>query len=101
MAKKRRTAITPEARENQMISYAMDLAEQQILDGTASSQVITHFLKLGTEKERLEREKLKQENELQKTKTHAMESSEEMKQMYEEAIKAMRTYSGNGDPDDY
>lgn len=101
MAKKRRTAITPEARENQMISYAMDLAEQQILDGTASSQVITHFLKLGTEKERLEREKLKQENELLKAKTYAMESSEEMKQMYEEAIKAMRTYSGNGDPDDY
>lgn len=101
MAKKRRTAITPEARENQMISYAMDLAEQQILDGTASSQVITHFLRLGTEKERLEREKLKQENELLKAKTHAMESSEEMKQMYEEAIKAMRTYSGNGDPDDY
>lgn len=101
MAKKRRTAITPEARENQMISYAMDLAEQQILDGTASSQVITHFLKLGTEKERLEREKLKQENELLKAKTHVMESSEEMKQMYEEAIKAMRTYSGNGDPDDY
>ena len=101
MAKKRRTAITPEARENQMISYAMDLAEQQILDGTASSQVITHFLKLGTEKERLEREKLKQENELLKAKTNAMESSEEMKQMYEEAIKAMRTYSGNGDPDDY
>ena len=101
MAKKRRTAITPEARENQMISYAMDLAEQQILDGTASSQVITHFLKLGTEKERLEREKLKQEIELLKAKTHAMESSEEMKQMYEEAIKAMRTYSGNGDPDDY
>ena len=101
MAKKRRTAITPEARENQMISYAMDLAEQQILDGTASSQVITHFLKLGTEKERLEREKLKHENELRKAKTNAMESSEEMKQMYEEAIKAMRTYSGNGDPDDY
>nr|DAE42465.1 MAG TPA: hypothetical protein [Caudoviricetes sp.] len=101
MAKKRRTATTPEARENQMISYAMDLAEQQILDGTASSQVITHFLKLGTEKERLEREKLKQENELLKAKAHALESSEEMKTMYEEAIKAMRTYSGNGDPDDY
>lgn len=101
MAKKRRTAMTPEARENQMISYAMDLAEQQILDGTASSQVITHFLKLGTEKERLEREKLAKENELLKAKAHALESGEEMKAMYEEAIKAMRTYSGNGDPDDY
>lgn len=101
MAKKRRTAINPEARENQMISYAMDLAEQQILDGTASSQVITHFLKLGTEKERLEREKLKQENELLKAKAHSLESSEEVKIMYEEAIKAMRTYSGNGEPDDY
>lgn len=101
MAKKRRTAMTPEARENQMISYAMDLAEQQILDGTASSQVITHFLKLGTERERLEREKLAKENELLKAKAHALESGEEMKTMYEEAIKAMRTYSGNGDPDDY
>lgn len=101
MAKKRRTAMTPEARENQMISYAMDLAEQQILDGTASSQVITHFLKLGTERERLEREKLAKENELLKAKAHALESGEEVKVMYEEAIKAMRTYSGNGDPDDY
>lgn len=101
MAKNRRTAMTPEARENQMIAYAMDLAEKQILEGTASSQVITHFLKLGTEKERLEREKLAKENELLKAKAHALESSDEMKIMYEEAIKAMRTYSGNGDPDDY
>lgn len=99
--RKIRPAMTPEARENQMISLAMDCAEQQLLDGTASSQVITHFLKLGTERERLEREKLEKENELLRAKTEAIESSEEMKGLYEEAIKAMRNYAGQGDPDEY
>ena len=61
---KRRAAMSPEARENQLISEAVDLAEEQIINGTASSQVITHFLKLGSMKERLEREKLQNENEL-------------------------------------
>lgn len=85
----------------QMISLAMDCAEQQLLDGTASSQVITHFLKLGTDRERLEREKLEKENELLRAKTEAIESGEEMKGLYEEAIKAMRNYAGQGDPDEY
>ena len=99
--RKIRPAMTPEARENQMIALAMDAAERQLLDGSASSQVITHFLKLGTERERLEREKLEKENELLRAKTEAIESGEEMTSLYEEAIKAMRNYAGQGDADEY
>lgn len=96
-----RPALSPEARENQMISLAVDLAEQQLRDGTASSQVITHFLKLATVKEKLEREKLEEENKLLKAKTKAYESAEEIKTLYSEALKAMRNYSGQGEPDEY
>ena len=99
--RKTRPAINPQARESQMIAKAIDLAERQLEEGTASSQVITHFLKLGTERERLEREKLEEENRLLKAKTKAYESAEEIKVLYEEALKAMRNYSGNGDPDEY
>lgn len=95
-----RPAITPEARENQMISLAVDLAEQQLREGTASSQVITHFLKLATVREKLERERLAEENRLLKAKTKAIESSEEIKVLYEEAIVAMRRYGGNSGPDE-
>ena len=96
-----RPALSPEAREGQIISLAMDLAEQQIRDGTASSQIISHFLKLGTEKVRLEREKLEAENKLLQAKTEALESAKEIKELYGEALKAMRNYSGQGDPDEY
>lgn len=99
--KKMRPALTPEARENQMISLAIDLAEEQLRSGTASSQVITHFLKLGTTKAELEKEKLEQENELLKAKTKALESGEEVKVLYEQALKAMKNYSGQGEPDEY
>jgi hypothetical protein len=95
-----RPALTPEARENQMISLAVDLAEQQLRDGTASSQLITHYLKLATAKERLEREKLEKENELLIAKAKALQSSERSEELYERAIKAMRKYSGQGDSDD-
>lgn len=98
--RKIRPALTPEAREMQLISMAYDAAEQQLLAGTASSQVITHFLKLGSEKERLEREKLEEENKLLRAKTKAVESSEEIKSLYAEAVKAMQRYSGVEDPDD-
>lgn len=97
--RKIRPALTPEARENQMISLAVDLAEKQLLDGTASSQVITHYLKLGTAKEKAEVERIKQEIELQKAKTKAMANAEEIKVLYENALKAMRTYGGHGDRD--
>ena len=96
-----RKALTPEARENQMISLAVDLAEQQLRDGTASSQVITHFLKLGTTRAELEKEKLQAENDVLRAKAKAIESSEEIKSLYEDALKAMRVYQGHGDPDDY
>lgn len=92
--KTRRPALTPEARENQMIALAVDLAEQQLLDGTASSQVITHYLKLGTTRERLEKEKVENENKLLLAKVKALESQEHNGAMYEAALKAMRAYSG-------
>ena len=92
--KKIRPALTPEARENQMISLAMDLVEQRLLDGTASSQETTHFLKLGSTKARAELEKLRKENELLVAKKKDLESKEQSGTMYEEALKAMRLYSG-------
>ena len=96
-----RPALTPEARENQLISLAVDLAEKQLQEGTASSQVITHFLKLGSTRAELEKEKLKQENRLMEARTKALADSEEMKVMYEKALRAMREYSGQGDQDEY
>lgn len=101
MAKKGRPALSPEARENQLISLAVDLAEQQLRDGTASSQVITHFLKLGTTRAELEKEKIIRENKVLEAKAKAIESSEEVKELYENALKAMRNYAGYGDPDEY
>jgi hypothetical protein len=92
-----RPALTPEARENQMISLAVDLAEQQLLDGTASAQVITHYLKLGTMKEKLEREKLQKENELLMAKTKALESTERIEQLYAEAMEAFKSHGSIGD----
>lgn len=100
-SRKRRPGLTPEARENQMISLAVDLAEKQLMEGTASSQVITHFLKLGSSKAELEREKLAMENELIKAKTEALQSQKRVEELYLNALNAMRNYSGNGDPDEY
>ena len=100
-SKKMRPALTPESRENQLISLAVDLVEQRLIDGTASAQEVTHFLKLGTAKERLEREKLEEENKLLRAKTENLQSQKKMEEMYEEALNAMRYYSGQGDPDEY
>lgn len=91
-----RPALTPEARENQLIALAVDLAEKQLREGTASSQVITHYLKMGSPNARLEREKLALENELTKAKTKAVNQSEHIEKLYSEAINAMKRYSGNG-----
>lgn len=101
ISRKRRPGLTPEARENQMISLAVDLAEKQLMEGTASSQVITHFLKLGSSKAELEREKLAMENELIKAKTEALQSQKRVEELYINALNAMKNYSGNGDPDEY
>ena len=87
-------AVTTEARENELIAAAIDLAEKQIREGTASAQVITHYLRLGSSKTRLENEKLKTENRLLEAKIEAYESQQDIKQLYQEAIDAMRCYSG-------
>lgn len=97
---KRRPALSPEAREQQMIGYAMDLVEQRLLDGTASSQETTHFLKLATVKARKELEILEAQRELIVAKKDDIETRKESKAMFEKAIKAMQIYKGEGDPDD-
>lgn len=97
---KTRPALTPEARENQLISYAVDLAEQQLKDGTASSQVITHFLKLATVREKLERERLIKENKLLDVKAESIERNDRIESMYKDAIAAMRRYGGHEEPEE-
>lgn len=92
-----RPALTPEAREGQLISLATDLAEKQLREGTASSQVITHYLKLGSTKERLEKEILECQKELVKAKTQTLQSSKRLEELYDKAIEAMHRYSGNKD----
>lgn len=89
-----RPATTPEARENQLIADAVDLAQRQLRDGTASAQVITHFLKMGSTREQLEQERLARENILLAAKAEAMESAKHIEQLYFAALNAMRTYSG-------
>lgn len=94
-----RPALTPEARENQLISLAVDLAERQLQDGTASSQVITHYLKLGSTKEKIEKEILMKQKDLITAKTEALKSAKRIEELYTNAIKAMRSYSGQNDSD--
>lgn len=96
-----RPALTPEGRENQMISLAIDLAEKQLMEGTASSQVITHYLKLGSTKERIEKEILEKQKELIEAKTQSLQSSQRIEELYKNALDAMRSYAGQGDPDEY
>lgn len=92
---RRKPATTPEARENEMVSLAHDLAERQIRNGNASSQVITHFLKLGSTRERLEQQRLEHENELTRVKIEALESQKRVEELYMEALSAMRSYAGD------
>lgn len=101
VSKRMRPALTPEARENQLISLAVDLAEKQLMDGSASSQVITHYLKLGSTKERIEKEILEKQKELIEAKTKNLQSAERVEELYKNALNAFRGYSGNGDEDDY
>ena len=99
-SEKIRPALTPEARENQLIYLATNLAEQQLRDGTASSQVITHYLKLGSTKEKIEKEILEKQKELITAKTESLQSAKRIEELYANAITAMRNYSGQGDMDD-
>ena len=92
-----RPGLTPESRENQLISLAIDLAEKQLIEGTASAQVITHYLKLGSTKERIEKEILERQKELLEAKTQALQSAQRVEELYANALDAMRTYSGTKD----
>lgn len=102
---KRRPATTLDARENQMISLSVDLAEKQLREGTASAQVITHFLRLGTSRERLEQEKLRKENELLQGRAEQIASAKKVEELYGQALNAMRSYAGQDtmqdEDDDY
>ena len=92
---KQRPALDPEARENQLIALAINLAEKQLIEGTASSQVITHYLKLGSTKERIEKEILEKQKDLISAKTEAIQSAKRVEELYANALEAMRTYSGH------
>lgn len=92
-------ARTPEARENQLINLAMNLVEKQLMEGTATSQVITHFLKLATVKEELENEKLKADLRLAEAKIDSIHSQSEIKELYVKAMDAMKRYAGYNDPE--
>lgn len=99
-SKHMRPPISPEANESQMISLAMDLVRQRLIDGTASSQETTHFLKLGTEKAQLEKVKLQRETEMIAAKAESIKKQESSDELYREALKAFASYSGKGDPED-
>lgn len=92
-------ARTVEGRENQLAAIAVDLAEKQMREGTASAQVITHFLKLASRREALELERLQGENILLAAKAEAMASTKRIEELYEAAIQAMRVYAG-GEPEE-
>lgn len=103
-SKRQPPATTPEGRENQMISIAMDLAEKKLRDGTASSQLITEFVKRGSVKERIEKEILEKQKELITAKTEAIKSQKRIEELYSNALAAMRAYSGSANEpsgDDY
>lgn len=88
-------ARTLDAREKEVVALAVDLAEQQLKNGTASPSVITHYLKLGTTSYQLELKKLKHENELLQAKTENLKSLTKMEELYQEAIDALRRYQGS------
>jgi hypothetical protein len=92
--KRRPPATTPDARENQLISLAFDLAEKQLLEGTASAQVVSHYLKLASSRERLEQAKLARETALLDAKIDSISSMKRVEEMYGEALNAMKAYSG-------
>lgn len=94
--RRRSPARTPEAREQELSAAAYDLAEEQIESGTASSQVITHFLKMGSTRERIEQDRMRHEVELMEVKKQQLEGQKEIEKLYMNALEAMRGYSGLG-----
>ena len=101
--RKQAPARTKEAREQQLENLAMNLAEEKLRNGTASSQIICHFLNLATEKAELDREKVRADVKLQNAKVDAIESQKQTEEMYAKAIAAMQRYQGHMDDsyDDY
>ena len=95
-----RPALSPEARENQMISLAVNSAEEQLRNGTASSQIICHYLKLASTREQLEKEKLERENELLRAQTESLQSAKRVEELYSKALSAMKNYSGHTEDDE-
>lgn len=93
-------ALTPEAKESRIVAKAMDMAEEMIDNRTASSQILVHFLKLGTVRAELELEELRHKNALSKAKTDEIEGRKEHKQLYEKVLKHMRMYTGMDDDDE-
>lgn len=89
-----RPALSPEARENQLISLATDLAEKQLREGTASAQVVVHYLKLATAKEKIEQEILEKQKELIEAKTQNLQSAKRVEELYANALNAFRNYGG-------
>lgn len=98
--RKRRPATSPEDRENQLIAMAYDAAEERILNRTATSQEICHFLKLGSSKERIEKEIMERQRELITAKTEALKAAKRMEEVYEKAIQAIQLYSGEIDDEE-
>lgn len=92
-------AMNPEARENQLISLAVDLAEKQLREGTASSQVITHYLKLATTREKMEKDILEKQLALIEAKTENLKATKNMEDLFVKAMDAMREYRGLDDDD--
>lgn len=99
-SQRQKPATTPEARENQLIALATNLAEKQLREGTASSQVITHYLKLGSTKERIEKDILEKQKELIEAKTESLKSQKKIEELYATALSAMRTYGGLSNEDE-
>lgn len=98
--RRQRPGMSIEARENQLIALAVDLAEKQLMEGTASSQVITHYLKLGSTKERIEKEILAEQKKLIEAKTEALHSAKRVEELYADAMAAIRNYRGESDPEE-
>ena len=99
-SRRMRPALSPEAKESQMVSLAMDLVEKRLIDGSASSQETTHFMKIGSSKYQYEIEQLRTQNKLLEAKTLALESAQHTDEIYSKALAAFRTYSGQAPDDD-
>jgi hypothetical protein len=97
---RQRAASTPAARENQLVAKAVNLAEKQLENGTASAQVISHYLKMGSSREQLEQQRLRHENDLLQVKREAIESQQRMEEIYKQALTAMKSYQGESPEED-